>query len=517
MFPGLKRIIAIVMLATIMVFPTLYCCGADNAASAPYCIAVTFNGDVHSCRGFTWYTDEECSSDLLLAEANRSGVNGFSGARLYQGTSSRMQRYSGRNAIPKEVSMHRITLTDLKPDSSYIYKVGDARLGIWSEQGTFHTAARDDALSFIIVADSQGEDEQDFRQGAQTLNMAMTLMYEADFLVHMGDFVQSYSSENSRENFEEWQQFFATARKEVMSTTLLPVAGNHDMTQGVFAGHFALDKLMPAGIPADTGACYALNCENACFMVLNTNEGYQDGDGSISEEQVKWLESTSNLADKQGIKWKILLLHRGIYSFGRHMDSEDIIALRSQLAPVISELGIDLVLQGHDHVYMRSQVLAKSPNGDVAPVTEKIELVSQTYHGETVNFAINPPGTTYITPNLSGNQFGFKKRSHTVQVYPEAEYEPDNNHEPVFAGIIIDGNRLIYKAYAYNREGDGQVKEIDCYAILKDEQAGVGQQGIYEQQYLNTIAGIVETAVEIGLSGLMPAGWFLNRLYPYSR
>jgi len=517
MLPGLRKIITVVLLSVIMAFPTLYCYGADNAGFVPYCIAATFNGDVHSCRGFTWYTDEECSSDLLLVDTTRSGVNDFGGARLYAGTSRRTQRYSGRNAIPKEVSMHRITLTDLKADTCYAYKVGDARLDMWSEMGTFHTAARDDTFSFIIVADSQGDDEQDFRLGAQTLDMAMTLMPEADFLVHMGDFVQSYSSEGSRENFEEWQQFFFTARQELMNTTLLPVAGNHDMTQGVFAGHFALDKLTPVGIPAETGVCYAINYENACFIVLNTNEGYQDGDGSISKAQVNWLKSTAALADRQGIKWKILLLHRGIYSFGRHMDSGDIIALRSQLAPVINELGIDMVLQGHDHVYMRSQILAKSSDGEIGPVTEKTKVVSQTYQGERVDFAVNPPGTTYIIPNLSGNQFGFKKLSRTVQVYPEADFEPDNNHEPVFAGIVMDGNRLVYRAYAYNREGNGQVKEIDRYAILKDEKAGVGQQGIYERRYLSTIAGMAKTAVQIGLWRLMPAGWPLNIVYPCSR
>ena len=473
---GLKKYVAILLVPLFIFWPVFSCYGTENDGFVPYCISVTFNGDVQSCRGFTWYTDAKCASDLLLAEEDRSKINGFTDARLFRGTSTRVERYTGREVLKKQVSMHRLTLTDLKADTTYVYKVGDAGRGIWSEQGTFHTADPEDIFHFIVVADSQGEDEQDFLLSAQTLRRAMKTVPEAGFLIHMGDFVQSYSSEGSFENFTEWQQFFTTAQTELMHTTIMPVAGNHDMTRNVFGNQFALDKLTPVGADTETGAYYTVNYANACFIVLNTNEGYQNGNGRISEQQVEWLKYTATLADRQGAKWKILLLHRGIYSFGRHMDHEDIIALRAQLAPLISDLGIDLVLQGHDHVYMRSKVLAKSASGQVIPQVNGVKVVKENFKGEKIDFIVNPSGTTYIIPNLIGSQFGFRKTSRTVQVYPVADYKPEDNDEPIFAGITIDGNRLIYKAYAYDREGNGQVKEIDRYAILKDEKLMFGSR-----------------------------------------
>jgi len=469
MVPNYKKIIAIVLLSILIIFPAGNGYGFENAGLLPYCISVTFNGDPESCRGLTWYTDQKCASNLLLVEATCNELPSFKSARLYQGSNRPMERHTGWESLQKQVTVHQLTLTDLKADTSYAYKVGDAGLGLWSETGTFHTAARNEAFRFIVVADSQGEDEEDFRRGAQTLHTAMSQLPEVDFMVHMGDFVESYGSEGSFENFAQWQQFFATARSALMNTTLLPVTGNHDQTENVFASQFLLDKLIPAGSAADNGVYYALDYGNTCFIVLNSNEGYHNGTGTISEQQVKWLKKAAVAADRRGARWKILLIHRGIYSFGRHMDSPDIVALRSQLALIISDLGIDLVLQGHDHVYMRSGVLTKRANGKITPVADPIKHISENDQGQNVDFAVNPPGTTYITPNLSGTQFGFRKLSTNINVYPAAVYHPEDNDEPVFGQITIDGNRLIYRAYAYEREKQGQVKEIDRYAILKQD------------------------------------------------
>ncbi len=525
MFRGLRTIA--IVLSIVFVFSLNPCYGSGSDGFDPYCISVTFNGDVESSRGFTWYTDAQCASDLLLAEENideenindeenvdenTNEANVFSNARLYQGKSTPAERHTGRKPLAKPVVVHRLTITDLKADTAYAYKVGDAERGVWSAKGTFHTAAAapEADFHFVMLADSQGYDEPDFLLSAQTLCQAMQTVPEADFLIHLGDFVQSYGSEDSFENFAEWQVFFAAAQTELMNTTILPVAGNHDQTPGVFSSQFALDRLTPVGANTDTGAYYAVNYGNTCFLVLNTNEGYQNGNGKISGQQVEWLKDTAALADRQGAEWKILLMHRGIYSFGRHMDNEDIIALRAQLAPLVSDLGIDLALQGHDHVYMRSAVLAKSTSGQVVPLTGRPKLSSEDFEGEIIDFAVNPPGTTYIIPNVSGSQFGSRKISSAVQVYPEAVYEPDDNDEPVFSEIKIEGNRLAYRAYAYDREGDGMVREIDRYAILKEQKTEVWQPKLS----INPKVGMLAATIGFGESGQFRQGfWLLPRLY----
>jgi 3',5'-cyclic AMP phosphodiesterase CpdA len=484
MFSAGKKIVVAITLIFFIFGPAATAFEAKNTDYIPYCISVTFAGDPQNCRGFTWYTDAECNSNLLLTEAADKPLNVLNNARLYQGKSIRLERRTGWEASCKKVSVHQLELTGLKPDTTYVYKVGDVERGIWSDRGTFKTAAaQEDVLHFVIIADSQGEDEQANIKNAQTLQAAMATMPEANFLVHMGDFVQSYGSDDSYENFAQWQQFFATARTELMNTTIMPVAGNHDMTSNVFCNHFALNSLIPEGTDIETGAYYAVDYANTCFIILNTNENYQNGNGEISAQQIKWLKDTAARADQAGQTWKILLLHRGIYSFGRHMDSADIVALRAQLAPLISDLGIDLVLQGHDHVYMRSQILAKSTSGQIEPPNERLKISPEIFQGVKTDYIVDPPGTTYIIPNVSGNQFGFRKNSRQIDVYPAAEYKSDDNDEPIFAGISIDGRRLCYRAWAFDREGDGQVKEIDRYAILKSEESTFGPPMLFTDTY----------------------------------
>jgi 3',5'-cyclic AMP phosphodiesterase CpdA len=471
---------------------------------------MAFNGDVQSCRGFTWYTDKNCASHLLLAEAGRNN-NDFKTARLYSGTSFPMKRYAGSQASKKTVTVHRLNLTDLKADTTYVYKVGDAARGIWSQTGSFHTNGREDQLQCIIVADGQVAEDQDYLRNARGLQKAFETMPEADFLIHMGDFVESYSSGvDSFENFAQWQGFFTATQEQIMHTTILPVAGNHDMTSHVFASQFALDQMVPADADRETGVYYSVNYANACFIVLNTNEGYQHGNGRISGKQIEWLKNTAVQADKQGMKWKILLMHRAIYSFGRHMDSEDITALRAQLAPLISDLGIDLVLQGHDHVYMRSKVLAGLPSGEIVP-QEGGQVIREDFLGEALDFAVDPSGTTYIIPNLIGSQFGFRKTSTAAEVYPAAVYEPDDNHEPVFAGISIEGDRLVYRAYAYDREGSGKVKEIDRYGILK-----TFKEAAYEEMSVSQTGKFMDRLKKTVGWKFMSFFWPLPRLYYFN-
>ena len=64
--------------------------------------------------------------------------------------------------------------------------------------------------------------------------------------------------------------------------------------------------------------------------------------------------------------WVIVYFHRPIYSDGKN---PTLIVLRNMLQPIFDKYEVDLVLQGHNHVYERSIPLkfdsVPDPNGQV--------------------------------------------------------------------------------------------------------------------------------------------------------
>ena len=51
------------------------------------------------------------------------------------------------------------------------------------------------------------------------------------------------------------------------------------------------------------------------------------------------------------------MLHKAPYSQGSHYKDKDVCNIRDQLGSLLPELGVDVVFQGHDHVYLRTASL----------------------------------------------------------------------------------------------------------------------------------------------------------------
>ena len=97
------------------------------------------------------------------------------------------------------------------------------------------------------------------------------------------------------------------------------------------------------------------------------------------------------IAANPGVKWKTVIFHHSVYSTASHTDDGDIIQRRSELPPVLDELGIDVVLMGHDHVYTRTYMM----NG-TTPDTA----------GGVQSEVTDPDGVLYLTANsASGSKY----------------------------------------------------------------------------------------------------------------
>ena len=113
----------------------------------------------------------------------------------------------------------------------------------------------------------------------------------------------------------------------------MPVAGNHDgnitnkLNTFSFPSMFCLDTSANRSLE---GVSYSFDWGNMHFAVLTTNDMYP-----MSQAQRNWFVNDLSSTDKQ---WKVVLMHRSLYSAGKNINKPDTVELRSDLLPLMDEL-----------------------------------------------------------------------------------------------------------------------------------------------------------------------------------
>ncbi len=342
---------------------------------------------------------------------------------------------------------HTVTLTNLKPGTKYVYRVGNAEYGWWSDAATVETADGGDSFTFFHMTDPQSQNEKQYTKAwANTMKQAFKMYPDAKFIASTGDLVD-YGMNNN-----QWQWMFDTASDNLMSTYLMPATGNHEEKDD----HSTVNNFVLPNVPEQntaTGVYYSYDYNNLHIAVLNTND--LDENEALNAEQLQWLKDDMAASDAE---WKIVTFHKAIYSNGSHYDDDDVIAMREQLSSLLPDLGIDLVLQGHDHVYMRTHSLDSNEVVD----EEKVNLK---HNGEVYEAYVNPTGTSYTISGCSGVKvYNVKDVTLTDELFPRAAKAVDVEGQ-IFSSIQIDGGVLYYNSYEV--VGD-KVTCIDKFAIEKD-------------------------------------------------
>lgn len=425
---------------------------ADNLR-LPSTVAVTFGEDAATTRNISWYTkkgvtgtDIELSLDPADLTATPDGVKIETSVetvrRSYPGIDIGL---AGLLTYEFDVNRHIVTIEGLEPGTTYYYRIGDASYGFWSDVATITTADNSDSFTFFHVSDSQGGSERHYDKWSNVVDTAFEMYPDAAFFMHTGDHV------DHGDNFKQWKWMFNSASEHLMSSVLMPTAGNHENH-----GEFALDdNFVLPNVPEQdtmTGVYYSFDYNNAHFIVLNSND---DEDNGISAEQIEWMKADAAASDAQ---WKFVMLHKAPYSNGSHYDDGDVVELRKVLSKLMPELGIDMVLQGHDHVYLRTDAMN---NNEVVEVYE----MSVDNNGKTYTAKVNPDGTIYAINGCSGvKYYQTKDPADTDELFPRAEAIVDATY-PVFAAIRIEGNSLYFDSYGVSESG---ADCIDSFAIVKD-------------------------------------------------
>ena len=397
--------------------------------------------------------------------------------------------------LEKDYIKHVVTLTGLTPGEKYSYRVGCAARGWWSETGTITVSSgSDEAFTFINITDPQAQRKSHYERYKSVMGAARGLYPEARFTVSNGDQVDLGT--HSR----QWNYFFAST-DAFRALPFMPAAGNHEKKDFAIKDNFVLP-----GVPEQdetTGTYYSYDYNGVHFTVLNTND--MDKKSGLSEKQLEWMKDDIRSSDAL---WKIVVLHKALYANGIYYKDDETEALRNQLSGLLPYLGVDLVLEGHNHVYTRTGVM--NANMEVPCTTKDAE-----YNGQTFNMKIDPKGTVYsIIGSSSVKEYQEVGPDKTNKYFPEAESIVSNDY-PMFSAITVDGGNLYYSAYQVI---NGKAELADSFGITKSgaQKAPAEKAGGFDGFIQNILSKLnVKLTWKIGnilLKVVMPVVLLFERL-----
>ncbi len=437
---SVRRVLALLLTAALL----FGCCWSASAATVDTegkltRIASVMNGDTETSRGISWATEEKTDSIVLVSENED-----MSGAVEYTGSATIFNGYY----------MHKVVVDHLEAGKTYYYTVGDSALR--SRVCSFTTdPGRGNAISFLAFADVQASSRENFQQAASVVKAGYELFPDVDFSVNLGDYVNDCTN-------DEWNWYFEEFAFLNDSVSMAPVAGNHEgnLKWFWFDSMFNIGKA--EGSASTTGCYYSFDYGDAHIAVLNTNDMYP-----MSEQQINWLKNDMNATDAT---WKIVMLHRSLYSAGKHTNKPDSAIMRNMLLPVIDELDIDLVLGGHEHMYLRTYPVSGEGNVD-----EDCTYITELVDGVETTFAVDPAGTVHVMPSTAGTK-RYEVNDNALDYITDAAAKIDTTRDKggIVTNISIDGGKLVYQAYLVD-DDTGEVTLYDSFGIQKSTTGAVNE------------------------------------------
>jgi Calcineurin-like phosphoesterase/Purple acid Phosphatase, N-terminal domain len=375
-------------------------------------VVISFGADAATSLTWTWRTGPGVDSSAVRFAPAASGSQAPANpnaVRIARGESQWIQCGSVLNN--PSTRRHCVSVGDLEPDTLYAYSLGDGTARGWSEWHTVRTgpsAGRD--FEFLYVGDAQ----TGFEAWGRLIQSAVARHPDARFLLMAGDLVDRG---NERTN---WDHFFLRARPVFERLVMMPSVGNHEyLDQGprLYRALFALPRNGPAGL--DSNLVYAFTCGDALFAVLDSTSAVADP--VSARKQAEWLDAT---LDRNRASWSFVMFHHPVYASHTTREQPQ---LREAWLPVFDKHRVTMVLQGHDHAYLRTYPLRQ--DGRAA-------------EGET--------GTVYVV-SVSGDKF-YDQNPRDVAALGLTNLS-------TYQLIQIRGDRLLYRAF----DADG--REIDSLTI----------------------------------------------------
>lgn len=402
----------------------------------------SFGKDATSTMTFTWNTTNFTNS---VVEVVPYGM---------EFTETNIIRYTGSIEASKASSddgyIHRVIATGLTPDTKYSYRIGDPSFHT-AEVGTFKTSSTENKnFSFMHISDPQGTEQSHYISYNNLLTTA-TSNFDYDFIALSGDIVNNSWKDHSPV-LQQWEWALTDQYSILKDYPLVTVSGNHEAASYDFSSRFTYES---EDSSKESGIYYSFVYEGAYFLCLNTNDALDSEPGSsLSEEQLTFIEN--DLEAHKDAKWKIVILHKGLFDAGAHASNlaegkdYDIEYFRKDLAPLFSEYKVDLVLQGHDHLYSKSYPISSTLVEGEVTHTPLVDISKE--HNDGIEYVYHPGAPIYLNSgSASGSKYYAPNSSSEMSLLIEDAHNP---MEKLFTNIEIDqtNNRLVYKTYIQKKD-----------------------------------------------------------------
>ncbi|HEY0247500.1 MAG TPA: metallophosphoesterase family protein [Gryllotalpicola sp.] len=346
-------------------------------------------GATESQRIVTWYstTDDAQEVQLVPTSAVADGTFPADAATFAAIGTANIASSGGVN--------RHATLDGLQENTKYSYRVGSE--GNWSAIYSFTTQSFDGPFDFLFYGDPQigssGDVAKDGAGWDDTLNVSLAANPNAELLVSGGDQVETANTET------QWDAFLAP--EKLRQYPWAATIGNHDVGGKAYEQHLFTPNTDRSGAfysngnPSSnsSGGDYWYIYKDVLFVDLNSNSYATSQGGGGDDAHIGYVTDVINQHGAEA-KYTVLVYHHAIYSPADHAKDGDNKVRRVDFPTAFSKLGVDLVLQGHDHSYSRSYEIKNGAkaNPDEQPGDADV------YTG--------PGGVIYVTANsASGSKY----------------------------------------------------------------------------------------------------------------
>ncbi|MDH2416876.1 metallophosphoesterase family protein [Nocardioides sp. CER19] len=477
--------IATVSLTAAALAGTVVVTGANGADPTTFSGVVLGVGADETARTVAWYS----SATPTGATVELSTTSDFATTKTFDATVASNVTSDAATGNALTSANGKATLTGLQPSTKYYYRIKTAD-GAKSAYYTFKTGTfGNGGYQFLFFGDPQigssGDPVLDGDGWQYTLDQTKIHSPKAELYVSGGDQV------NTANNETEWTQFLRPS--ELRSIPWAATIGNHDVSGYAYEQHFALPSTIDRSDPLYTNAAkkgpaadavsggdYFFTYKGVLFIDLNSNAYSATTNSDPAHVEFVRNTITRQKAADPDIKHVVLVYHHAIYSPADHANDTDNIQRRTDFTKSFSDLGVDLVLQGHDHSYSRSYAIkgsAESPSGAKANAAEQ--------PGQTT-VVEGPGGVIYVTANsASGSKFydltepdatkggygadtlkgGPETKGHTRHWANSVE---NQEHVPTYIEVSVTDKGLTVKNV---RSGDGDSPNA---AVQRGNVTGIG-------------------------------------------
>lgn len=259
------------------------------------------------------------------------------------------------------VTEHSVTLTGLTPDTQYYYSVGSSTTVLAGGTSAFGFITSPLAGStrptrlWVIGDAGTGFPEQTAVRDAYA---AYTGSTPTHLWLQLGD-----NAYDSGLDSEYQARMFKVYGAMLRSSPVQATIGNHDTAQSTTAAaSIAYFKAFDApsagqagGVASGSKNYYSFDLGNIHIVCLDSMASSRSPTGAM----LTWLKAdlAANTRD-----WTIAYWHHVPYTDGSHLSDNpsevEIFDMRANALPILENLGVDLVLGGHSHVYERTCLLA---------------------------------------------------------------------------------------------------------------------------------------------------------------